>query len=411
MTGTPERPPAGEGLALDPMSSLAGITVGSVPSEVRLDAVAARRIEEAVQSFVDSIVQVDAQSPAFERKVRSIRQLGDAEIRRSAETSSRFLDRPTAALQNGPLSQSSQIFTALLALRRQLESLDPSRHLGRRRGLLNRLPIRDRIADYLRSYQSAQGHIDAIITTLYRGRDELTRDNAAIEQEKAHLWDLKGRLERYAYMTAKLDEALTARIAELEATDPEKARALREDVLFHVRQKRQDLLTQLSVHLQGYLALDLIRRNNVELIRGIERATTTTIAALRTAVIVALALGNQRLVLDQISALNATTGQLIEATSQVLRQQAGEIQGQAAGAVVSVEKLQAAFNNVYATIDAIDSFKQSALETMQQTIQGLSVEVEKARAYIERARSSEFARVQADQLDEELQLPAAAEGE
>ena len=71
-----------------------------------------------------------------------------------------------------------------------------------------------------------------------------------------------------------------------------------------MRQKRQDLLTQLAVSVQGYLALDLIRRNNVELIKGVDRATTTTISALRTAVIVAQALSDQKLVLDQITALN-----------------------------------------------------------------------------------------------------------
>ena len=141
---------------------------------------------------------------------------------------------------------------------------------------------------------------------------------------------MKRRLEQYAYMAAQLDEALDAEIADIEATDPEKARALREDALFYVRQKRQDLLTQLAVTVQGYLALDLIRKNNLELVKGVERATTTTVSALRTAVIAALALGNQRLVLDQITALNTTTGNIIESTSQMLRQQTAEIQNQAA---------------------------------------------------------------------------------
>ena len=81
---------------------------------------------------------------------------------------------------------------------------------------------------------------------------------------------------------------------------------------------------------QGYLALDLIRKNNLELVKGVERATTTTVSALRTAVIAALALGNQRLVLDQVTALNTTTGNIIESTSQMLRQQTVEIANQAA---------------------------------------------------------------------------------
>src|SRR5205085_6582659 len=101
----------------------------------------------------------------------------------------------------------------------------------------------------------------------------------------------------------------------------------------------------------------LIRRSNLELVKGVDRATSTTVSALRTAVIAALALGNQKLVLDQITALNTTTGNIIESTSQMLRQQTVEIASQAASSTISIEKLQSAFNNIYATIDTIDTFK------------------------------------------------------
>ncbi|HEY8885657.1 MAG TPA: toxic anion resistance protein, partial [Chloroflexota bacterium] len=324
--------------------------------------------------------------------------------------SSRFLDRPTAELQHGPLAQGSQVSGALLGLRQQIESLDPSRHFNRRRGLFNRLPMGNQVSDYFRRYQSAQSNIEAIVNGLFRGQDELMRDNAAIDQERVHLWDMKVRLEQYAYMASLLDDTLSKKVAELEPKDPERARALKEDALFYVRQKRQDILTQLSVSVQGYLALDLIRKNNLELIRGVERATTTTVSALRTAVIAALALGNQRLVLDQITALNTTTGNLIESTSQLLRQQVTEIQNQAASATVSVEKLQAAFNNVYATIDTIDTFKLQAIESMRVTIDNLTKEVARAQVYLERARSADLAQAKADGLANELSLPAGRQG-
>src|SRR5581483_7179581 len=242
------------------------------------------------------------------------------------------------------------------SLRRQIEDLDPSRQLRRRRGLLARSRFGRQVHDYFRRYESAQATIEGIIQGLYRGQDELLRDNAALQQEKPNLWSMKGRLEQYVYMADRLDESVTAKVGAIELSDPEKAKALKEDVLFYVRQKRQDLLTQLAVNVQAYLALDLIRKNNIELVKGVERATTTTVSALRTAVIAALALGNQRLVLDQINALNSTTGNLIESTSQMLRQQTEQIQNQAASATVSIEKLQAAFDNVYATMDSIDQF-------------------------------------------------------
>jgi uncharacterized protein YaaN involved in tellurite resistance len=164
------------------------------------------------------------------------------------------------------------------------------------------------------------------------------------------------------------------------------------------------------VVVQGYLALDLIRKNNVELVKGVERATTTTVSALRTAVIAALALGNQKLVLDQITALNSTTSTIIESTSQMLRQQTLEIGNQAASATVSIEKLQAAFNNIYATIDTIDTFKLAALDSMRKTIDSLSAEVARAQVYVDRSRSAELAQAHTNSLVSELTLPASGQG-
>ncbi len=118
-------------------------------------------------------------------------------------------------------------------------------------------------------------------------------------------------------------------------------------MLFYTRQKVTDLLTQQAVNIQGYLALDLIRKNNLELVKGVDRATTTTVPALRTAVIVAQALNNQKLVLDQIAALNTTTGRLIAGTSEMLRDQSAAIHQQAASSTIEIAKLQPAFTNIY----------------------------------------------------------------
>jgi uncharacterized protein YaaN involved in tellurite resistance len=370
---------------------------------MKVDDDTAKQITEAVQSFVDSLVTMDVHSPDYERKVESVNQLGNREIQRSAEVSNRFLERPTTSLERG-LGSGSNVSQSLIALRRQVEDLDPGKQ-GFERKFLGVFPFGNNLRDYFHRYQSSQANLNAIIQSLYHGQDELRKDNVAIEQEKVSMWAMKGRLEQYTFMAARLDEALTSKIRQLELTDPEKARSLQENVLFYVRQKRQDLLTQLAVNMQGYLALDLVRKNNQELIKGVDRATTTTVSALRTAVIVAQALTNQKLVLDQITALNTTTGNLIESTSKLLREQTGVIQSQAASATIDIQKLQTAFNNVYATIDMIDKYKVNALDSMQRTIDSLTGEIDRAKVYVERSRRAEIGQAQAAAITNDLQLP------
>ena len=145
----------------------------------------------------------------------------------------------------------------------------------------------------------------------------------------------------------------------------------------------------MAVTVQGYLALDLVKKNNVELVKGVDRASTTTVSALRTAVTVASALTNQRLVLEQITALNTTTANVIESTGSMLKSQSGEIHKQAASATIPLETLQRAFQNIYDTMDMIDTFKLEALGNMKQTVNVLTSEVEKSRGYIARAEGVE----------------------
>jgi uncharacterized protein YaaN involved in tellurite resistance len=382
-------PAAGPGsLTLTPPEAVTRVEGPQAESKVPLDKDELARLDAMVERYIDTVTSLDPHAPAFTAHVEDIRKLGDDEVRKSASVSSRLLDKPLNAMKSGGLSAASEVSTSLRNLRRTVEELDPKRQgdLLSRSKLFGVIPFGNKLRDYFGKYQSSQAQIDAIIQGLYHGQDELQKDNADLEQVKATLWTTMGRLRQYAYMAERLDEGLSRKIAEIETTDPERAKALKDDFLFPVRQKHQDLLTQLSVSVQGYLAMDVIRRTNMELIKGVDRATTTTVSALRTAVIVAQALANQKLVLDQITALNETTGRLIESTSEMLRQQSGEVMQQAGSSTIELARLQKAFDNVYATMDEIDTFKVKALDNMSQTIDALNAQVDKAQQYVDRVR-------------------------
>ena len=380
-----------EAFTLEPPPAVAAVPLESASGKVKLAAEDVAQLDEQVRGFIADITDHDAQHPKFKEAVERIHSMGNKDVEASAAVSNRMLERPVGSLKNGLFDQGARIGQSLIDLRRQIEELDPSRQgdLFSARKLLGLIPLGNRLIDYFDRYQSSQAHLNAIIESLKRGKDELLRDNAAIEQEKVSLWTLMVRLEKYVHIGKKLDTELDARARAFDASDPEKARVIREEMLFYTRQKVTDLLTQLSVNIQGYLALDLIRKNNLELMKGVDRATTTTVSALRTAVIVAQALNNQKLVLDQISALNTTTGNLIASTSEMLRDQSAAIHQQAASGTIEIAKLQQAFANVYRTMDAIAEFKVKALDSMQATVDTLTDEVEKSRSYLDRARGQQ----------------------
>jgi uncharacterized protein YaaN involved in tellurite resistance len=380
----PLTPPAGDVLTLTAPEAPAAVAATQAPAMApRVEAAAIPGLDSKVDAFMEAIRTAEPRSPELEAQAANVRTMGDADVRRAAETSNRLLQTPVRALQEGGLAEGSKVGNTLLELRRTVEDLDPSQATGTRK-LLGMIPLGDRVVDYFRKYQDAQTHLNGILHGLQNGQDELKKDNVALTMEKQQLWANMGRLNQYVYVAERLDARLAAQIAELELTEPEKAKALSQDVLFYVRQKHQDLLTQLAVSIQSYLAIDVIIKNNLELIKGVDRASTTTVAALRTAVIVAQALANQKLVLNQITALNTTTSGLIQRTSEMMRDNSAQIQSQAASATIGLPQLQAAFQNIYATMDSIDTFRTQALDTMAATIGTLENEVEKSREYVDR---------------------------
>lgn len=376
-------------LVLSPPEPVAKVPVEKAATMLPLPEGRDDELAEKAKVFAEELSGLDPRSPEFTRKVHDITSMGGSEIRASSQVANRMLRRPVAALAAAKgEGKDAQVAVAgqLVALRRTIVDLDPKQASSPGKKLLGLIPFGDKLRDYFAKYQSAQQHIDDIIRALKSGQDELLKDNAAIEGEKANLWESMTKLQEYALLAAALDSAVEAQIMRVETTDQEKATALRSDALFGIRQKHQDLLTQLAVSAQGYLALDLIRKNNHELIKGVDRATTTTIAALRTAVTVAQALANQKLVLDQITALNTTTSDLILATSEMLRTQAADIQTQAASTTVSMDALRKAFDNIYTTMDMIDTFKAQAVENMAITVNNLTVELDHARTYLDRSQ-------------------------
>ncbi|APG63178.1 toxic anion resistance protein [Sphingorhabdus lutea] len=368
-------------LKLDPPSPVPTIKAESAIGLVPVSDEQKSQLEVKVDSFVDDLIAQDVNSPEFGKRVDQLTNMGRKEIMAAAGQSNRFLDRPVRAMDD-----EASVGANLAELRRTIEDLDPSKqgNLLTPKKLFGIIPFGNKMRNYFDSYKSSQDHISTILARLAGGKDELLMDNASIDVERQNLWAAMGKLEQMIHLSKVMDAKLEDKANDLDASDPAKAKAIRETALFYVRQRTQDLLTQMAVTVQGYLALDLVKKNNVELVKGVDRASTTTVGALRTAVTVAQAMTNQKLVLEQITQLNSTTASIIDGTGKMLRENTATIHEQAANSTIPLETLQRAFQNVYDTMDAIDTFKLKALDSMKQTTDALTNEVEKSRGYIAR---------------------------
>lgn len=261
-----------------------------------------------------------------------------------------------------------QVAKGLADLHTQIKDLDPSLVDFAKTGILGKFfsPIRS----YFLKYEKADGIIADIIVSLDKGKSTLKNDNTTLEFEQQSLRELSKKLRKEIQLGALMDESIEIQIeeAKIRNEDPEKIQFITEEILFPLRQRVMDLQEMLVVNQQGIMAMELVIRNNRQMIRIVDRSKTVTISALKISVMVASALYNQNIALKKVELLNQVTSNLITATSRMLKEQGAEIHKRSIESNISVDTLKQAFTDVISALDTISTYKQEALPKMRQTI-------------------------------------------
>ena len=338
-----------------------------------------RTIAGATEGQAGQIMSVDLDSFESRREITSAIESMGNDLATKSTAKNEILARRIGELSQGG-GQTGEVARGLADLSIQMRDLDPSAIDFAKSGGLGKFfnPVRR----YFERYKTADAEIADIVRSLDRGKATLTADNTTLELEEAAMRDLTKKLSEKVDIAMQLDRSLTTEIERRKAQneDEKLVKFVEEEVLFPLRQKVMDFQQLLVVNQQGIVAMEVIRRNNLELIRAVDRAQSVTVSSLRVAVTVAGALYNQKIVLDKVKALNATTESMIASTSRMLKEQGTEIQRQATEATVSPETLKQAFADALGALDDISTYKQEALPRIAQTIQEFKQIAEKGEA-------------------------------
>jgi uncharacterized protein YaaN involved in tellurite resistance len=341
------------------------------------------KLKELADNNVAELIAIDVDSLEKRKSiVKSIEEFGLETIQHSAKKNS-LLEVSVGNLAKMG-DEGGAVAVGLMELQREMKDLDPSLIDFTKTGFLGKLfnPLRV----YFQKYEKADSVINDIVVSLEKGKTILKNDNTTLEIEEVALRDLTKKLTKEIEMGSMMDEAIESQIAIAKSKneDPDKIRFITEEILFPLRQRIMDMQQMIVVNHQGIMAIEVIRRNNKELIRGVDRARNVTVSAMRIAAIVASALYNQRIVLKKIEMLNATTNELIAGTSKLLKEQGAEIHKQSIEANISVDTLKTAFADAMSALDAISTYKQEALPKMKDTINQFKELAEKGEQQIQK---------------------------
>ncbi len=339
-----------------------------VEKELEVPAEREATVDEAAKQKVEEIMGTDITVFEDRKNITAAFQEFGADVIRKTEAKNGILSKRMVEFSRGS-AETGEVAKGLAELSAQMKTLDPSAVNFEEKGLFGK--IANPVKRYFDKYKTADAEIADIVKSLDSGKKMLQNDNVTLELEEQELFGLSKQLNEKVAMGNALDQYLTNAIdnKRAEGGDEAKVQFVEEEILFPLRQRIMDFQQLQVVSQQGVVALDVIRRNNNELVRAVERAKTVTVSSLRTAVTVAGALYNQKLVLEKVNLLNQSTNNMIAATSNMLKTQGVEIQKNASEAMISTDTLRKSFADTLQALDDISSYKLEALPRMRQTIE------------------------------------------
>lgn len=371
---------------LQPPEVLAPVPAEAAREAVPLKPELQQKVDEQVLRFIDALASEDLHSDAFKARLDSAFALGKEEISTASNLmQGRFMQRNFDGVEN------TLAYKAIGEIRGQLDELNPGKDgdLLQPRKLLGLIPFGNKLEAYFRKYQSASEQLKTSMGQLYAARDDMQKDVVDIEATRGKLWEAMTQLAAASRFATTLDTRLAEKVQALEATDPQRAQALRQEVLFYARQNLQDIQTQQAVCVNGYLALDVLKKTGREMINGCTRVATTGMSALAVAQTVARATGNQIKVMEMLSGVNATIGNLISETGRALNQHVDQTTQFAQNPMLGIEKIQEMFNQTFQAMDAMDTFRAKAIDAMGQNNAMIRDQLARADSYVDRTRQQQ----------------------
>lgn len=366
-------------MELIPPEIVTPVPATKVAGKVKLPEALKSKVEMQLNTFMEGLMNGDPHSDEFKAKIDSAFAIGRKEIADSTTLSNRFTTKNFIGAEDSPAHK------AIADMRSLFDDLNPAKQgdlFSANRFLGFPIPFGNKLTRYMRRYQSASTQIGAIQGEILSAKDEIAKDIAEMGVARQQMWGALEKLEAATYFIDLLDKKLSETIVTLKNTDPDRARAFEQEVLYYVRQNYGDVQAAQALTINAYNVLGELRKTGRETMNGCDRVATLGTAALSIAVTLARATGNQIATQEMLSGSKQEIENLISATGEALNTHVDMTTKFASEPIVGVQVLQNMFNKTFEAMDKMEKYRSDALATMKQNNQMITDELSKAKERI-----------------------------
>lgn len=340
------------------------------------------RVQDQVDAFVAGLLSEDVTSQNFKAKLDAAFRLGRRQISQTADLTNGFLKRNFVNMDDSPAWQ------AISEIRATMDELNPAKagDLLSPDKILGFIPGGNKLKAYLRKFQSAESHLNDILNDLRRAQEQSQRDLLEIDSIEQKLVEQMRTLQEAIVFAEELDRKLAEQVESLRESDPIRAKALEQEVLFYARQNLGDMLGTKALAVNGYLAMGILRQTGRNVVVGCDRVATNGMMALTIAQTVAIATANQVKTMQMLDGIKGQIENLTVQTSEMLGTHVGNVAEFSKNPLLGVETLKRAFDATFKAMDAMDTFRTQAIGAMGQNITEMKKLVEQGEVYVNRAQ-------------------------
>ena len=224
------------------------------------------------------------------------------------------------------------------------------------------------------------------MSQLYAARDDMQKDG----RHRGHARQAVGRDDQTgaAALRAPARQRLEEKVKSLETTDPQKAQALRQEVLFYARRtcRHPDPAGRLRQRLPGAGRAEEDRPRDDQ---RLHRVATTGMSALAVAQTVARATGNQIRVMEMLQGRQRHHRQPDQRDRQRAEPARGRDHAVRQQPMLGIEKIKEMFDQTFQAMDAMDNFRSKAIDVMGQNNALIRDQLARADTYVDRTRQAQ----------------------
>ena len=310
---------------------------GEMDSRLVLSDERKKRLDEVAENFVnkafDSGFMTSIDQSVSAGITADIDSMGMAEAKEIALSSNNLMKRQLKELDNSSVKENKKVVKSLMDMENKIVELNPAKaginwddplRGGRIFGI--KLPfIGDKLQKYIQKTRDASQYIEMVNKELDEGSRIIRESIGEIDLEKQKNLEITMRSNEYLYLNSAIVKKVESRMIENKLNDKEKE-LVTEVILYPLEQKKSDLNTQIHVAITSYYGLDVIQKNNKELLRGVQRCQMVALPALNTSITMASALADQKNVHDTVGAINQTAEEMLNSVSTMVSSQSQQIQ-------------------------------------------------------------------------------------